>query len=77
MTTHFRYRITQDPFSFERNEESIEDGSCIVSPARRSAAGEPKVRRQRMDDGEPARSFETLMQDLKTLTKNRVRLSDT
>lgn len=49
----------------------------IVAPARRSAAGERKVRRQLTDDGEPARSFETLLADLNTLTKNETRVEGT
>jgi transposase len=51
--------------------------SSIVAPARRSRAGERKVRRQRTDEGDPARSFETLMADLKTLTKNETRVEGT
>jgi hypothetical protein len=46
----------------------------IVAPAKRSEAGERKVRRQRTDDGEPARSFDTLLADLRTLTKNDTRV---
>jgi len=46
----------------------------IVAPAQRSEAGERKVRRQRTDDGEPARSFDTLLADLRTLTKNETRV---
>ena len=49
----------------------------IVAPARRSEAGERKVRRQRTDEGEPARSFQTLLADLKTLTKNETRMEGT
>ena len=49
----------------------------IVAPARRSVAGERKVRSQRTDDGDPARSFDTLMEDLKTLTKNETRVEGT
>lgn len=49
----------------------------IVAPARRSQAGERKIRRQRTDEGEPARSFQTLLADLKTLTKNEIRVDGT
>jgi hypothetical protein len=51
--------------------------SSVVAPARRSRDGERKVRSQRTDDGDPARSFDTLMEDLKTLTKNETRLEGT
>jgi hypothetical protein len=40
-------------------------------------AGERKVRSQKTDDGDPARSFDTLMEDLKTLTKNETRVEGT
>jgi hypothetical protein len=49
----------------------------IVAPARRSVAGERKIRRQRTEEGEPARSFQTLFADLKTLTKNEIRVQGT
>jgi len=48
--------------------------TSAVAPARRSEAGERKVRRQRTGDGDPARSFDTLMADLETLTKNETRV---
>ena len=46
----------------------------IVAPARRSVAGERKVRRQRSEDGDPARSFGTLMEGLKPLAKNEMKV---
>ncbi len=46
----------------------------IVGPARRSKAGEAKTRRQRTESGELARSFETLMADLRTLGKHETRV---
>ena len=49
----------------------------VVAPAQRSRAGERKVRRRRTDDGDPARSFDTLMKDLMTLTKNETRVQGT
>lgn len=48
--------------------------ASIVAPAKRSVAGERKIRLQRTDDAEPARSFATLLADLKTLTKNETRV---
>lgn len=49
----------------------------IVAPARRSPAGERKVHLQRTQDDEPARSFDTLLADLRTLTKNETRVEGT
>ena len=60
-----------DPQGAEGRRDSI------VAPARRSAAGERKVRRQRTAEGDPARSFDTLMEGLKTLTKNETRVHGT
>lgn len=51
--------------------------ASIVAPARRSEAGEVKVRTQRTEQGDPARSFDTLLADLATLTKNNVRVEGT
>jgi transposase len=51
--------------------------TSVVAPARRSNAGERKVQRQRTDKGEPARSFDSLLEDLRTLTKNNVRVHGT
>jgi hypothetical protein len=51
--------------------------TSIVAPARRSEAGERKVRSQQTDEGEPARSFQTLLADLRTLTRNDTRVEGT
>lgn len=49
----------------------------VVAPARRSEAGQRKVRRRRTDDGQPARSLDSLLADLRTLTKNETRVEGT
>jgi hypothetical protein len=46
----------------------------IVAPARLSRAAEPKVYSQQTNDGDPARSFDTLLKDLSTLAKNETRI---
>jgi hypothetical protein len=51
--------------------------TSIVAPARRSEAGERKVRSQQTEDGLPARSFDTLIEDLRALTKNETRIEGT
>lgn len=51
--------------------------TSVVAPAERSEAGEQKARSQRTEDGQPARSFETLLADLRTLTKNQIRIEGT
>jgi hypothetical protein len=47
-----------------------------VAPAQRSPAAEHKSRTQRRPDGDPVHSFSTLLAQLGTLTKNRLRLLD-
>jgi hypothetical protein len=47
-----------------------------VAPAERSPAAEHKARTQLQPDGAPVHSFSTLLAQLGTLTKNRLRLHD-
>jgi hypothetical protein len=48
-------------------------GTSPVSPARRSAVAEAKAHTKRRPDGQPIHSFRTLLAELATLTRNRVR----
>jgi len=50
--------------------------ASIVAPAKRSESAERKVRRKKNEDGLPVHSFRTLLRDLATLTKNRVRFGE-
>jgi transposase len=45
----------------------------VVAPAQRSASARRKAKTKRTDDGLPVHSLETLLDDLATLTKNRMR----
>jgi hypothetical protein len=63
--------------SDHQRERPDERRDTIVAPARRSSAAERKIRRQQTDDKEPARSLETLLADLQTLTKNEARITGT
>jgi len=47
--------------------------SSIVAPAQRSARARRKAITKRTDEGLPVHSLETLLEDLATLTKNRMR----
>lgn len=51
--------------------------TSIVAPAVRSPAARRKLARKTTDDGLPLHSFRSLLADLRTLTKNTVRLADT
>ncbi|HUF49380.1 MAG TPA: IS1634 family transposase [Longimicrobiales bacterium] len=48
--------------------------SSIVAPAQRSPSALRKVRSKHTAEGEPVHSFRTLLKDLSTLTRNRVRV---
>ncbi len=48
-----------------------------VAPAVRSEAALAKAHTQRLPDGSPVHSFRTLLADLRTLTRNRVKVSGT
>jgi len=56
-----------DPAGAEAERRSI------VAPAQRSPRARRKAMTKRTDDGLPVHSFETLLEDLATLTRNRMR----
>ena len=58
-------------------EQAEQRRATIVAPARRSVAAERKIQRQQTDQGEPARSLQTLLADLQTLTHNDARITGT
>ena len=47
--------------------------SSVVSPAQRSASAETKAQRKRTNDNLPVHSFQTLLKDLATLCKQRIK----
>ncbi len=64
------------PILFDDHEraEAESDRKSIVAPAPRSNAAARKDQRKRTDDDEPVHRFRTLLEDLGTLAKNRVRV---
>lgn len=58
----------EDPAAGEAQRTSI------VAPAHRSPAAQRKAHQLRTEDGSPVHSFATLLKDLATVAKNRVRL---
>lgn len=70
---HMRRALAPILFDDEERElaEALRDS--VVSPARRSPKSRRKARRKRTDDGVPVHSFRTLLKDLATIAKNRVR----
>jgi hypothetical protein len=63
------------PLLFQDDDPAGAEGDrrSIVAPARRSTRARRKAQRKRTDDGLPVHSFETLLDDLATLTDNRMR----
>ena len=48
----------------------------IVAPAKRSPKAQSKAKRKQTDDGLPVHSFQTLLRDLATITKNQMQMGD-
>jgi hypothetical protein len=49
----------------------------VVAPAQRSPQALDKARRKRTPEGHPVHSFHTLLQDLRTIASNRIRMTET
>jgi len=65
------------PLLFDDDDKSGAEAarSSIVAPAQRSASAKRKARSKRTADGFPVHSFQTLLDDLATITSNTVRYS--
>jgi hypothetical protein len=70
---HMRERLKPLLFDDEDHAEARASRPSVVAPARRSARAAAKAASQRTHDGLPVHSFRTLLADLATLTKNRIR----
>jgi len=66
------------PLLFDDEDPAAGDArrTSIVAPAQRSLRAERKAQEQRTEHGTMVHSFATLLQDLATVAKNRVRLGD-
>ena len=71
---HMRKKLAPILFDDHERAEAESDRKSIVAPAPRSKAAARKDQRKRTDDDEPVHSFRTLLEDLGTLAKNRVRV---
>ncbi len=74
---HMRMRLAPILFDDHDRPQAQAQRRSIVSPAPRSAAAKHKDLTKRTEEGLPVHSFRTLIDDLATLTKNRVRLHGT
>ena len=70
---HMRRRLA--PILFD-DEHKADDRPSPVDPARRSNNAMIKANSRRTEDGLPVHSFQTLLQDLATLTRNRVAMPE-
>ncbi len=67
-------RRARAPLLFEDHEKAAAQAVRVsaVAPSKRSPAADAKAATKRTADGLPVHSFQTLLQDLATITKNRI-----
>ena len=70
---HMRHKLAPILFDDEDKELAEAVRESIVAPAKRSPKAKRKDLTKRTQDDTPVHSFRTLLQDLKTLCKNRIR----
>ena len=69
---HMRRSLAPILFDDDDRTAAAKRRTSPVSKAQRSEAAEQKARRKKTQDGSPVHSFQTLLRDLATLTKNRI-----
>ncbi|MEK6608672.1 MAG: IS1634 family transposase [Myxococcota bacterium] len=69
---HLRHALA--PMLFDDDDKAAGEAAraSVAAPAQRSPRAKRKAAIQRTDDGMPVHSFQSLLKDLATLTKNRV-----
>jgi hypothetical protein len=70
---HMRERLKPLLFDDEAHAQAQAARRSVVAPAQRSARALAKAAAKRTQEGLPVHSFRTLLQDLATLTNNRIR----
>jgi transposase len=73
---HMRHALAPILFDDDDRAAAAKRRTSAVSKAQRSEAADQKARRKKTQDGFPVHSFQTLLRDLATLTKNRVQPKD-
>lgn len=73
---HMRRALAPLLFDDEDHEAAQAQRTSIVAPAQRSTAAQQKAASKQTADGSPVHSFRTLLADLATLTRNRVRMGE-
>jgi transposase len=74
---HMRRDLAELLFDDHDPEAAAAARDSVVAPAQRSPAAKAKASTKRTEDGFPVHSFQTLLEDLKTATKNRVTVGET
>jgi len=69
---HMRQALAPVLFDDDAKEEAEQLRDSIVAPAERSQKALRKARRKRSDDDLPIHSFQSLLKDLATITKNAI-----
>lgn len=70
---HMRQALASVLFDDEDPEAGEAVRASVVAPARRSPTAQAKAHRKRSADGGPVHSFQTLLSDLATICRNRIR----
>ena len=73
---HMRQALA--PMLFDDHEPDAGEAlrTSIVAPAQRSPSAEDKAQSKRTADGMPVHSFQTLLQDLRTIALNTVQMGE-
>ena len=67
---HLRHKLA--PLLFDDHEPEAAERESVVAPAQPSPAAKHKARTKRTEADQPVHSLRTLLDDLATITKNRV-----
>jgi transposase len=73
---HMRRALAPILFDDHDKPAAQAERSSVVAPARRSPAARRKAARKRTDDGLPVHSFQSLFEDLATVTHNVMAMTD-
>jgi len=69
---HMRQRLAPLLFDDEHKEEMADNKTSVVAPAICSPSASNKATRKRTEDGMPVSSFQTLLHELSTLSRNTI-----
>lgn len=73
---HMRKALAPILFDDDDPEAGEAQRDSVVAPAQRSPKAQCKANRKRTGDGLPVHSFQTLLADLATITKNQMQMGD-